>query len=57
MNDENPEEGHEHHHAHAFVIGGPPPHIIEQMQHNKLIRPDLNYTGPMGLPWVAVDAR
>lgn len=38
-------------------IAGWSAHIIEQMQHNKLIRPDLNYTGPMGLPWTAVDER
>ncbi|MBK8138727.1 MAG: citrate/2-methylcitrate synthase [Chloroflexi bacterium] len=38
-------------------IAGWSAHIIEQMQHNKLIRPDLNYTGPMGLPWTPVDER
>jgi citrate synthase len=38
-------------------IAGWSAHIIEQMQHNKLIRPDLNYTGPMGLPWTPVDQR
>jgi citrate synthase len=38
-------------------IAGWSAHVIEQMQHNKLIRPDLNYTGPMDLPWTAVDNR
>lgn len=38
-------------------IAGWSAHIIEQMQNNKLIRPDLNYTGPMGLPWTSVDQR
>lgn len=38
-------------------IAGWAAHVIEQMQHNKLIRPDLNYTGPMGLSWTAVDDR
>lgn len=38
-------------------IAGWSAHIIEQMKHNKLIRPDLNYTGPMGLAWTSVDER
>lgn len=38
-------------------IAGWSAHIIEQMQHNKLIRPDQNYTGPMGLEWKPVDQR
>lgn len=32
-------------------------HIIEQFANNRLIRPDLNYVGPMGLQWVSVDQR
>jgi len=32
-------------------------HIIEQFANNRLIRPDLNYIGPMGLQWVPVEQR
>ncbi len=32
-------------------------HIIEQSANNRLIRPDLNYIGPMGLQWVPVEQR
>ncbi len=32
-------------------------HVIEQMQNNTLIRPDLNDAGPVGLPWTPVDQR
>ncbi len=38
-------------------IAGWSAHVIEQMQNNKLIRPDLNYVGPMGLPWTPVEER
>ncbi|MBK9124216.1 MAG: citrate/2-methylcitrate synthase [Chloroflexi bacterium] len=38
-------------------IAGWSAHVIEQVQNNKLIRPDLNYVGPMGLPWTPVEAR
>ncbi len=42
--------------AMARVVGWTA-HIIEQFANNRLIRPDLNYVGPMGLPWVPVDQR
>lgn len=32
-------------------------HIFEQMANNRLIRPDVNYTGPMDLTWVPIDER
>ncbi|MEZ4667223.1 MAG: citrate/2-methylcitrate synthase [Anaerolineae bacterium] len=32
-------------------------HIMEQFANNRLIRPDVNYVGPMGLPWVPVEQR
>jgi citrate synthase len=32
-------------------------HIIEQYANNRLIRPDVNYVGPMGLSWTPVDQR
>ncbi|MBL8160508.1 MAG: citrate synthase [Anaerolineae bacterium] len=38
-------------------IAGWTAHIIEQFANNRLIRPDVNYTGPMGLQWVAIDQR
>jgi citrate synthase len=38
-------------------IAGWSAHIIEQMQNNRLIRPDMNYTGPMDLVWTPLDAR
>ncbi|MCU0475857.1 MAG: citrate/2-methylcitrate synthase [Anaerolineae bacterium] len=38
-------------------IAGWSAHVIEQMQNNRLIRPDMNYTGPMDLAWTALDAR
>ena len=38
-------------------IAGWSAHIIEQMANNRLIRPQSNYTGPMGLEWVPVAER
>ncbi|MBZ0279811.1 MAG: citrate synthase [Anaerolineae bacterium] len=38
-------------------VAGWTAHIIEQFANNRLIRPDLNYIGPMGLQWVPVDQR
>lgn len=38
-------------------IAGWSAHVIEQMQNNRLIRPDMNYTGPMDLEWKALEAR
>lgn len=38
-------------------IAGWSAHVIEQMKNNRLIRPDVNYVGPMDLPWVPVDQR
>ncbi len=32
-------------------------HIFEQWAENRLIRPDVDYVGPMGLTWVPVDKR
>jgi citrate synthase len=32
-------------------------HIIEQFANNRLIRPDVNYVGPMGLQWTPVEQR
>jgi citrate synthase len=32
-------------------------HVVEQMKDNRLIRPDVNYVGPMDLPWTPVDQR
>ncbi|MBV8172674.1 MAG: citrate synthase [Candidatus Eremiobacteraeota bacterium] len=32
-------------------------HIIEQMKDNRLIRPQVDYTGLVGLPWVSIDRR
>jgi citrate synthase len=32
-------------------------HVIEQITHNKLIRPGSNYIGEIDKPFVAVDAR
>jgi citrate synthase len=38
-------------------VAGWSAHIMEQFANNRLIRPDLTYTGPMDLPWVPVDQR
>jgi citrate synthase len=38
-------------------IAGWSAHILEQMANNRLIRPESNYTGPMGLEWVPVSQR
>lgn len=38
-------------------IAGWTAHIIEQFANNRLIRPDVNYTGPLGLQWVDIDQR
>jgi 2-methylcitrate synthase len=32
-------------------------HIMEQMKDNRLIRPQVEYTGLVGLPWVSVERR
>jgi citrate synthase len=32
-------------------------HIMEQQANNRLMRPDVLYTGPMDLEWVPVDQR
>jgi len=32
-------------------------HVMEQMTDNRLIRPQVTYTGPLGLPWVPIDKR
>ena len=32
-------------------------HVMEQMQNNRLIRPQVKYTGLMGLPWVPMKNR
>jgi len=32
-------------------------HIMEQMKDNRLIRPQVKYTGLVGLPWVALENR
>jgi citrate synthase len=38
-------------------VAGWTAHIIEQMKNNRLIRPQSTYTGPMDLPWTAVEER
>lgn len=38
-------------------IAGWSAHIIEQFSNNRLIRPDVDYVGPMDLPWVPLDKR
>lgn len=42
--------------AMARVVGWSA-HIMEQFANNRLIRPDVNYVGPMGLAWTPVDQR
>jgi len=32
-------------------------HIMEQMKDNRLIRPQVEYTGLVGLPWVSIERR
>ncbi|HXM18553.1 MAG TPA: citrate/2-methylcitrate synthase [Candidatus Tumulicola sp.] len=32
-------------------------HVLEQMKDNRLIRPQVEYSGLMGLPWVPIDKR
>jgi len=32
-------------------------HVLEQHQNNRLFRPQAEYTGPTGLPWVPMDER
>jgi citrate synthase len=32
-------------------------HILEQWNDNRLIRPDVEYVGPMGLEWVSIEKR
>jgi citrate synthase len=38
-------------------IAGWSAHIIEQMKNNRLIRPDVNYVGPMDLEWAPISER
>ncbi len=38
-------------------IAGWSAHVIEQMKNNRLIRPDVNYVGPMGLEWTPISER
>lgn len=38
-------------------IAGWSAHVIEQMKNNRLIRPDVNYVGPMDLEWVPISKR
>ena len=32
-------------------------HVLEQMKDNRLIRPQVEYTGLVGLPWVSIERR
>jgi citrate synthase len=32
-------------------------HVLEQMADNRLIRPQVKYTGLVGLPWVPIEKR
>lgn len=32
-------------------------HVMEQMTDNRLIRPQVTYTGPLDLPWLPIDKR
>lgn len=32
-------------------------HVLEQWADNRLIRPDVDYVGPMDLPWLPIDQR
>jgi citrate synthase len=38
-------------------ISGWTAHVLEQLQNNKLIRPESDYTGPRDVPYVPLDAR
>jgi citrate synthase len=38
-------------------IAGWTAHIMEQFSDNRLIRPDSNYIGPVGLEWTPLDRR
>jgi len=38
-------------------IAGWSAHVIEQMKNNRLIRPDVNYVGPMDLEWTPLSER
>jgi citrate synthase len=38
-------------------IAGWSAHVIEQMKNNRLIRPDVNYVGPMDLEWTPISKR
>jgi len=38
-------------------VGGWTAHVIEQFTEDRLIRPDVRYTGPTDLKWVPVEAR
>jgi citrate synthase len=43
-----------------FAVGrvaGWTAHVVEQWEDNRLVRPDVNYTGEIDLPWVAIDQR
>ncbi|MCU0497311.1 MAG: citrate/2-methylcitrate synthase [Anaerolineae bacterium] len=38
-------------------VAGWTAHVIEQLGDNRLIRPDVNYVGPMDLQWTSADQR
>jgi len=38
-------------------IAGWTAHVLEQQQHNRLIRPDGHYVGPTGLSWTDLESR
>lgn len=38
-------------------IGGWTAHVLEQYEHNRLIRPRADYTGPRGVPYIPIDQR
>lgn len=38
-------------------VGGWSAHVLEQLADNRLFRPDVDYTGPHGAPYVPVDKR
>ena len=38
-------------------VAGWSAHVIEQLDHNRLIRPVANYTGPSPRPWVPLESR
>ncbi|HZB95510.1 MAG TPA: citrate/2-methylcitrate synthase, partial [Herpetosiphonaceae bacterium] len=38
-------------------VAGWTAHVIEQIGHNRLIRPDSLYTGPVGVKYTPIDRR